>query len=213
VEEKTGAPVELETIVLAIKRSETAISREAGKSVYSVFKDSKLDLKTGFAYVKLKSRHATYEKLVDLMKKLDENDAENTYVVQRVDEISVISPESVAKKIERLPPEKSGSSVILEKRGELAVITLDLPTLSLDVPGIYALATSQLAEVGVSLLTTISSFTRVSFVCSEDDAPLAYNRLNKLVSESRKLSGLFKENAENGGSGGASARAKRKKRE
>ncbi len=188
VEQKVAAPVELETIIMAIRRNTHVLTRESCPSVFAVLKDAKVELRTGFAFVKLKRKPAVYEQVADLVKNLNNEEAENSYVIQRVDEISIIIPEDVLAELERLPAVKKDKSVFIEKRGDLAVLTLTLPVVSLDVPGIYALLTTQLADVGVSLMTTVASFTRVSFVCSEQDAPLAYEKMNKLIRESKTMS-------------------------
>ncbi|MFH0974076.1 MAG: ACT domain-containing protein [Candidatus Micrarchaeota archaeon] len=187
VEEKTGGKVELETIVMAIRRNVRFLTSEAYPSVLAIMKDTKVELRTGFAFVKLKRRPGVYEQVMDLVKTLNEEEAANSYVIQRVNEISVIIPEDVLAQIERLPAVKKDKNTVVAKRGELAVITINLPDESLDVPGVYALITTQLADLGVSILNTVGSFTRVSFLVTEEDAPLAYEKLTKLIRESKKL--------------------------
>ena len=190
VEEKTGGKVELETIVMAIRRNVRFLTSEAHPSVLAIMKDTKVELRTGFAFVKLKRRLGVYEQVMDLVKNLNAEEAENSYVIQRVNEISVIIPEDVLVQIEHLPAVKKDKNTIVDKRGELAVVTINLPDESLDVPGIYALITTQLADLGVSILNTVGSFTRVSFLVTEEDAPLAYEKLNKLIRESKKLAAI-----------------------
>jgi hypothetical protein len=40
--------------------------------------------------------------------------------------------------------------------------------------------------MGISLMSIMASFTRLSIVCREVDAPLAYDKINKLIRESKE---------------------------
>ena len=187
VEERLGGQVELETIVMAIRRNAHVFARESTLSVFQVMKDSKVELETGLAFIKLKRKPGVYEQVMDFVKNLSSKEAENSYVVQRVDEVSIILPEHALEELERLPAVKKDKSVFVEKRTDLAIITVNLPVVSLDVPGIYSVLLAQISDLGVSLLTIVSSFTRISVVCKEEDAPLAYNKISKFIIESKKM--------------------------
>ena len=186
VEEKVGGEVELETIIMAIRRNVHVFTRQAAPSIFQILKDTKVELKTGVAFVKIKNRPGIYEQVIDVVKDLNREQAENSYVVQRVDEISIILPEELLKKIEQLPAVKKEKEAV-EVRTELAMITIHMPTAHLDVPGIYGLVTTQLADLGIALAAIVSSFTRVSLVCKEEDAPMAYEKINKLIHESKTI--------------------------
>jgi aspartokinase len=186
VEEKMGERVELETIIMAIRRNAHVLAREAGASALEVIKDMKVELKTGIAFVTIKRKPSVYEELMDLVKSVNKEQMENIYVTQRFDEISILTPEELLPKIQRLPAVKRHPDIFLEKRGELALINIKVPSSHLEVPGIYALLTTQLAEMGISLMSIMASFTRLSIVCREVDAPLAYDKINKLIRESKE---------------------------
>lgn len=192
VEEKMGGngKVELETIIMAIRRNASVFTREPTPTVFDVLKDSKVELNTGVAYVKLKRKPGVYEQLMELARNVNVEEMEDVYVIQRTDEISVILPEQVLAKVELLPAVKKDRSAVVTKRDDLALITVTEPAIAPDVPGVYAMLATQLSDLGISVLTMLGSFSRVSFLLKDVDAPLAYDRINKLIRESKKLAEL-----------------------
>ncbi|MEM0475509.1 MAG: hypothetical protein QW343_01820 [Candidatus Norongarragalinales archaeon] len=190
VEEKIGDDVELETIIMAIRRNASVFTREPAPTVFDVLKDSKVELCTGVAYVKVKRKPGVYEQLVDLAKTVNAEEMENVYVIQRTDEISIVLPEHAFTKVELLPAIKKDRSIIIAKRSGLALITVTEPPIAPDVPGVYAMLTSLLSDSGISTLTMLGSFSRVSFLLKDEDAPTAYDKINKLIRESKKLAAL-----------------------
>jgi len=193
VEEKIGAPVELETMVMAIRRNAHLLTKTPSPLVFDVIKDMKVELTTGMSFVTLKRKHGVYEQLMDLVKSVNAEQMENIWVTQRTDEISVIIPDQLLQKLSKLPAIRKDKSIIAEIRNELALINIKVPSTHLEIPGIYGVLTTRLGDMGISLYSIMASFTKLSFLCREEDAPMAYDRINRLIHESKELSRLGRE--------------------
>ncbi len=190
VEKKMNGKVELETIIMAIRRNAHVLTAKKTAAVFDVLKESKVDLVTGMCFVKLKRSQIVLEQLLEFAKTVNAEQMESLYIIQRVDEIAIVMPETLIPKLEKMPVIKKDPETIKEKQGDLAAITVRLPSFTVEVPGVYALITNSLSDLGVSLLTILGSFGRSSFVCSEEDAPLVYDKINSLIRESKETAKL-----------------------
>ncbi len=188
VEKRMGEKVELETIIMAIRRNAHVLVKQTGASVLEVLKKSKVDLVTGMAFVKLRHSQTVSDQLMDFVKHVNSEQMENIYILHRIDEIAAVMPEQLVDKLDRIPAIKKDSGVVKEVKGELAVITIRLPESSIETPGVLALVLNGLADMGISLFTVVGSFSRVGIVLSENDAPVAYERINTIIRRSRDLS-------------------------
>ena len=186
VDKKMNADVSLDTIIMAVRRNAEHFSDdEPTKQLYECISECKVNLQTDLVCVNFRRSKDLFKKIVEIEFTLDYSVGERMYVVQRTDEITVISNAVHLNQLLALAMEDP--SILLEKRENLALATVQFPYAGVYTPGLLHFFDSQLDRIGVNLFGTFSSFTKLSFVFSEKEAPLVFESFTKAIKEAESL--------------------------
>ena len=186
VEQKTGEEAGLDAIIMAIRRNiELLVKQGESKDVYSLLGECTLSLRTGMVCVHFKRSNELYQKVVEFEHTINWLSGERIYVNQRTDEISIMTLSRFIPKL--LEMIKNDPSQLLAKQESMAMLTIRFPPSVLDTHGFLHLLTSQFEALGININAVFSSYSRLSFVCNEADAPAVYDRIAKLIRDSKKM--------------------------
>jgi len=184
VEQKTGGEAGLDAIIMAIRRNTEFLVKE-DYSVYSLLGECTLSLRTGMDCIHFKRSNELYQKVAEFERTINWLSGERIYVNQRTDEISIITLSRFLPKLLELI--KDDSSQLLGKQEGMAMLTIRFPPRGIETRGFLHLLTSQFEALGINITAVFSSYSRLSFVCNEADAPAVYERIAKLIRDSKKM--------------------------
>ncbi|NYZ77876.1 hypothetical protein H0N96_00550 [Candidatus Micrarchaeota archaeon] len=186
VEQKTGEEAGLDAIIMAIRRNiELLGKQDETKGVYSLLGECTLSLRTGMVCIHFKRTNELYKKVVEFEHNVNWLSGERIYVNQRTDEISVMTLSRFLPKF--LEMIQDDPSQLLGKQESLAMLTIRFPSSVLYTHGFLHLLTSQFETLGINITAVFSSYSRLSFVCDEADAPAVYDRIAKVIRDSKKM--------------------------
>ncbi|NUN11625.1 hypothetical protein HUU53_03185 [Candidatus Micrarchaeota archaeon] len=189
VSQKLGEEVSLDAIIMAIRRNATNFwPKRQKQEVFSVFSQTKLELRTGLVLIHLKRTPENYEKLAHLEKKLNWGEGGKMYVIQRSEELSIVALASIEKEL----IEGVGRDCVLFTRENLALITLTLPSQNTEVAGVLETISHSFSLLGVSILLYFTSFQKSSFLFDETKASAVYEKFSRLISESKVFTSASK---------------------
>lgn len=191
VEQKTGEEAGLDAIIMAIRRNSEIVGKTESRDVYALLGECTLSLRTGMVYVHFKRSNELYEKVAKFERTINWLSGERIYVNQRTDEISIMTLSRFLSSLLELIADDE--SQLLGKQENMAMLTIRYPASALQTPGVLHLLTSQFAALGINIVSVFSSFSRLSFVCDEADAPAVYNRIAKLIRDSKKINESLKQ--------------------
>ncbi|MBI5228898.1 ACT domain-containing protein [Candidatus Micrarchaeota archaeon] len=181
-----GSSIGIDAITIAIRRYAEAVSKaEAPNNVLDVIKGSRLTFGTDLSMVHLKRTPELYLKLIELSKTVNWYAGERMYIIQRTDDMSVVVTPRFMQLLRTLV---SSPQEILGEREDLAIITAYTPPKSLETPGVIAYFANLLAETGVNILLTFSTFYTISFVIEAEDAGRAYEKLSIAIKNVQAVS-------------------------
>ncbi len=180
VEEKTGGRTSLDALIMAIRRHVLSRKKTEKPDIYKMMCKSSVELMTDMFWINYKRSDELYKKLLECEEKINWQAGEKMYIVQRSNEISVISVSKYVNKLSNLADE----SQIIEKQLDTALITVELPPASHYTNGLWVFFANQFDEISVNVLSIFSSYTKISFLIDEKDAARAYHKLSSVIKES-----------------------------
>ncbi|MFH0836186.1 MAG: hypothetical protein V1834_03420 [Candidatus Micrarchaeota archaeon] len=184
--------VGLDAVIVAIRRFVLSLREQKDyPHILRSILSCKQVVHTGMVCVHLKRSEDVYHKIIDMQQRVNWLSGEKMYVIQRSDEISVITQRRFLDELHKI-----GGQQMLEEKPNLALLTIywSLPQGG-GVPGTLALLSQELASVGVNIVIVFSSFSSVSFLIEESDAGTAYNKLNNMFQQAGKLEKQRESNA------------------
>lgn len=188
VEQKTGEEAGLDAIIMAIRRNNELFGKLDDERVYSLLGECTLSLRTGMVCVHFKRTNELYQKVVEFERTINWLSGERIYVNQRTDEISIMTLSRFLPNL--LEMIKDDPSQLLGKQENMAMLTIRFPASALHTHGFLHLLTSQFETLGINIVAVFSSYSRLSFVCDEVDAPAVYDRIAKVIRDSKKMEGM-----------------------
>jgi aspartokinase len=100
-------------------------------------------------------------------------------ITQGLNEVFVISNKKYEKKILELIPNK----YIKTSYKDLTSLTIHIPKSSVEVPGLFYLATRALLWKNVNIIDIISTVTEMTFIIDEKETTKAFEALNELIKQ------------------------------
>lgn len=182
-----GESVGLDAIIMAIRRNADVLEREApadSADLYEILSECKLVLRTGMVNVHFDRSEELFAKLVKLEERIDWASGEKMYVLQRTDELSVISMSKYLPDLLELVPD---GKQVLEKQENLALLTVSFPLAALYTPGFIEFLSHQFSALGVSILGVFSSYSKISFLFDEAEAASVYEKLTTSLKHSKEF--------------------------
>jgi len=180
-EARLGRKVTLEAVVAALRRASPFFCRGPRSDLYSIVKACVLRLRNDMVCVHYKRTPELFLKLSNLEKRVNWEEAERMYVIQRTEEIGVVATRKFYKDLLALGGK--GGELVLEASEKLALVTVVYPHEGTRTVGLSCLLASQFEELGVNIVLQFDSFSHLSFLIAEEDAPAIFERLSSLVRE------------------------------
>lgn len=194
VDKEAGGDAGLDAITMAIKRyAEELRSAEPKRELVASLKDCTLVMRTdlvGFHVKNWRNRPMLLETLQQLIEKtVDWHAGEKCYVMHRTSEMYILASSKFRDQI----LSAVGENLLLENK-RLAIMTINFPPQSLEIPGVVAFFATQLAQMNVNIRTCFETYKKLSFVIDEKDVGKAYETLNSAITSVRESYGdMFKE--------------------
>jgi hypothetical protein len=182
VDRITGRDVNVNTIVVVIKRFSDAQSKLGLPPTMSVLRNSKMTLSSGVVDVTINPKREAFinelKRLVELSAELNER----PHIFPLVSSIKIIAD---ANDYEKLKVALRGRYP-LKPRMKTAKITIRLSEEAQKSPGIAAYVTGLLYRNGITIIDAFLGYEDIILILDESDGPRAYTILEEETSESRK---------------------------
>jgi hypothetical protein len=182
VDRITGRDVNVNTIVVIIKRFSDAQSKLGLPPTMSVLRNSKMTLSSGVVDVRINPKREAFigelKRLVELSAELNER----PHIFPLVSSIKIISD---ANDYEKLKAALKGRYP-LKPRMKTAKITISLSEAAQKSPGLAAYVTSLLYRNGITIIDAFLGYEDIILILDESDGPRAYTILEEETSEGRK---------------------------
>ena len=169
VEEKTGAPV-----------SRGAVIRHKDLKLMQFLKSFKIQLRTGLSEANFMRTKKTAAVLAEHSAKTQWDKVEEFYVLNRPNEITLITPHAQLKAMLSRIPQKD----VLSRYDDRAIITVFYdPELEEKTFGALYYLADIFASLGVIVHVVFSTYSANSFVIKEKDVPFVYHALSESMRE------------------------------
>ncbi len=182
VDRITGRDVNVNTIVVIIKRFSDAQSKLGLPLTMSVLRNSKMTLSSGVVDVSINPKREAFinelKRLVELSTELNER----PHIFPLVSSIKIIAD---ANDYEKLKAAMKGR-YILKPRMKTAKITIRLSEEVEKSSGIAAYVTGLLYRNGITIIDAFLGYEDIILILDESDGPRAYTILEEETSEGRK---------------------------
>jgi hypothetical protein len=182
VDRITGRDVNVNTIVVIIKRFSDAQSKLGLPPTMSVLRNSKMTLSSGVVDVRINPKREAFigelKRLVELSTELNER----PHIFPLVSSIKIIAD---ANDYEKLKAALKGRYP-LKPRMKTAKITMRLSEEAQKSPGLAAYVTSLLYRNGITIIDAFLGYEDIILILDESDGPRAYTILEEETSEGRK---------------------------
>ncbi|MBI4453356.1 hypothetical protein HY636_01815 [Candidatus Woesearchaeota archaeon] len=180
VETEMKEKVKFGAVMMAIRR----LSEKLNKSF---IKTAKFDISSDIS-VKSDLYEITLRKLPSIQAKIsklyDKINSENDFltVTQGINEITLITNRRNKTKIRLLFDSKEIKSEV----EDIASVTINIPVEAIQTIGLFYIATRALNWENINIIEIVSTFTELTFIIKEEDAPRAFATLKQLIREQSK---------------------------
>lgn len=182
VDRITGRDVNVNTMVVAIKRFSDSQSKLGLPPTMSILKNSKMTLSSGVVDVTITPKREAFinelKRLVELSSELNER----PHIFPLVSSIKIIADANDYGKLKAALK----SRYPLKPRLNAAKITIHLSDEAEKSPGIAAYITDLLYRNGINIVDAFLGYEDIILILNESDGPLAYTVLEEATSEVRK---------------------------
>jgi hypothetical protein len=182
VDRITGRNVNVNTIVVIIKRFSDAQSKLGLPPTMSILRDSKMTLSSGVVDVTINPRREEFikelKRLVDLSSEMDER----PHIFPLVNSIKIIADANDYGKLKTALKGKYS----LKPRMNTTKITIHLSEDAEKSPGIAAYITDLLYRNGINIVDAFLGYEEIILILDDSDGPRAYTILEEETSEGRK---------------------------
>ncbi|MBS3121696.1 hypothetical protein J4434_02320 [Candidatus Woesearchaeota archaeon] len=180
VETEMKEKVKFGAVMMAIRRLGEKLNK-------SFIKTAKFDLSSDIS-VKSDLYEITLRKLPSIQAKIsklyDKINSENDFltVTQGINEITLITNRRNKPKIRSLFDSKEIKSEV----EDIASVTINIPVEAIQTIGLFYIATRALNWENINIIEIVSTFTELTFIIKEEDAPRAFATLKQLIREQSK---------------------------
>ena len=184
VDRITGRDVNVNTMVVIIKRFSDAQSKLGLPPTMSILRDSKMTLSSGVVDVTITPRREDFlnelKRLVELSTRLDER----PHIFPLLSSIKIIADANDYGKLKAALKGK----YLLKPRMNTAKVAIHLSEEAEKSPGIAAYITDLLYRNGINIVDAFLGYEDIILVLDESDGPRAYTILKETTSEGRNKS-------------------------
>ncbi|MBI2445329.1 hypothetical protein HYV43_02980 [Candidatus Micrarchaeota archaeon] len=182
LEKKLGQALSVESIAMALHRHVEPSDGQHFVSPLSTIAACKVQLMPDISAVHYAYSRKLQERIHQAKGDI-ENRGGNVYVVERAVEISAITQsqfmDQIIKAADKAKP--------LARHLNLSLLTLQYPPEVLEKPGVFNYFLEALYQADVNIIGVFSSYSKMSFVIAESDAPRAYDRLARAIAAAKTL--------------------------
>jgi hypothetical protein len=182
VDRTTGRDVNVNTIVVIIKRFSDAQSKIGLPLTTSILRNSKMTLSSGVVDVTINPKREAFitelKKLVELSAELNER----PHIFPLVSSIKIIADANDYEKLKTALK----SRYSLKPRLNAAKITIHLSEEAERSPGIAAYITDLLYRNGINIVDAFLGYEEIILILDESDGPRAYTILEEETGKGRK---------------------------
>jgi len=182
VDRITGRDVNVNTIVVIIKRFSDAQSKLGLPLTMSVLRNAKMTLSSGVVDVSINPKREAFitelKRLVELSAELNER----PYIFPLVSSIKIIADANDYEKLKAALK----SRYPLKPRLNAAKITIRLSEEAQKYPGIAAYVTDLLYRNGITIIVGFLVYEEIILILDESDGPRAYTTLEEETGKGRK---------------------------
>lgn len=181
LEKQTGARLSVEAIGMALHRHAGAV-RPGHPGPLRIVAECKLHLLADMA-----AAHYPYsrklEENVAKAKAAIERQGGALYVVERTNEMSFVTETRYLPQIHAI----AGATKPLNLSRHAALVTVQYPPEGLQTSGVLNHMVQALNHADINVLGVFSSYSKVSFLVAENDAPEAYETLQRAIAVARTM--------------------------
>ncbi|MCX6767502.1 MAG: ACT domain-containing protein [Candidatus Micrarchaeota archaeon] len=190
IEERTGAKPGMDAVIVAVRRYARTLKKSGNPTLESVIMQCSAVLRTGLAGFHIKNWHNSHFMAglsALLTGEVDWDSGEKVYVSQRSGEMYICSSTKFMPKIIALatkPPTE-----LAHYQENLSLITINHPPAGHSTPGVFAFFINLLAQANINVYEIFSTYRKFSLLIEEENAPKAYELINKAIVQNKKLFG------------------------
>lgn len=180
VDELASGVSNVESIVTALKRIKGRLAPLEDPDIARVLSKSSVTVKLGVRKFSFERPTGVSSVLLDVLKQAGDHVIHLTGGIRT---ITVVVEESVSREVR----EALRLVRVLEDRGGLTAIIISSPPEIIETPGCVLAMYMKLFEAGVNIEDTSSSFTDTIILVKEDYSVRAFEALNELISNYRRI--------------------------
>ncbi len=184
VEEKLGGrKASMDSLIMAVRRyAKASGGRDENTRTLHVLAGARIILRTGMVLLHLRRTSELYGKIIELERKyVNWHQGDKMYVLQRSEEIMVATGR---KFLPLLNGQIDRDDILLEYH-DLALLTIEYDSDANMTPGVLAFIANQLNALDTNVYAIFNSVTKLSLIVSEAQAARLYDRLNRMLEQSR----------------------------
>ncbi|GEM_PF-6766060 len=182
LEKQLKQDVTVEAIAMALHRHVEHIPVPGQNGPLRSVAACKLNLLPDMAAIHYRFSRKIQERLHDAKTEI-EHQGGNLYMVERMNEISVLTQSQFVPPLKKL----ADKAQWLSDFQNLSLLTVEYPPESLKQPGLLNYLVQSLNQIQVNILGVFTSYSKISFVIAENDAPVAYDRLSRSIAAAKSM--------------------------
>ncbi|VVB70303.1 Uncharacterised protein [uncultured archaeon] len=187
VEQELGVKVGDDSLIMAVRRYCLTKQKNTNENdISTILANCSLLVRTGMVQYNTKRSEEIYHKIIKEMK-INWGTGERRYIIQRSDEMTIITNAKFTERIKKIIEEEPGSLISHNK--DLSLITLNIPEGALENPEILSTTSSLIAENKINIKCIFSTYGGLSFLIMDNQAAKAYSMLHEIIVQARITSG------------------------
>jgi aspartokinase len=178
IEKELKKKAKFSAVNMAIRR----LSEKLSKSFVAKAKfdsSSNISIRSGLIAFSIHKGTQIQDSLKKIYDLININSGDFLTITQGLNEIFIITNKKYEKEILEIIPKRYHKNLYKE----LASITIHIPESSVEVPGLFYLATRELLWDNINILDIISTVTEMTFIVKENDTSQAFEALNKMLNK------------------------------
>jgi hypothetical protein len=184
LQESAGIKGSTDAIISSIRRHEPDLEGQNHFSkAMGLIKNAKISTKTGIAMVALAKDPAVQQTLPRLFSVIQYTRGEILRIIQAEEELKIVVDEKNAQKVEELFKKAD----VMKVEHNLAELNMRLVPASAKVPGILAILNTELANIGVNIVETISCVPELLWFIDQKDLLKAHQAFLELTGSKDNL--------------------------
>jgi len=176
IEKEMKGQVKFSAVNMAIRRLSEKLSKSfINKTQFD--KSSNITVRSGLVAFNIYKGTDVQTYLKKIYDMININSGDFLTITQGLNEVFVISNKKYENKILELIPKK----YMKISYKDLASLTIHIPESSVEIPGLFYLATRALLWENINIMDIISTVTEMTFIVKERETTKAFDALNDLI--------------------------------